>query len=237
MSKIVPCSKLYKKLFSKFKVLNRFKKVDNILLDELTFHLNDFNYELNEKNIIISKNLGEFDIRITGTKAKNIYFEGYDNFGGITIPFSYSGRLYISFKDRGKIKKINVLNENNTSIDLENNIKDITIIKETNLIFIVEYKNKSIEYVVDKNGKVLECRRDYNITQNDIEDNSLNLCRISEYKCFKFDNLTIDTLIINKELLKDIEKLKCFNKELNYVPFHDRIIYKTLRIIDDNEWN
>lgn len=241
MSKIVKYSKLKKRLNSKFNLSKKPKIINTMFLDEVKYENDLSDKGIYANNIVISKDVFNQDIDIRKTLARNICFENYDNLGDITIPFSYKNRLYISFEGKSKIKKINILLlDKNIHIDLEDNVDRIYISseynsKDINLNINIDYKNKSILYEVDKKGNIIETKQSYTITSSDIRDNSINLCNLTEYHVLHYDNLTVDTLIINKHYLEHIDKLRNFNDKLNYIPFHNRIKFDKLRIIDDNE--
>lgn len=240
MSKIVKYSKLKKRLNSKFNLSKKPKIINTMVLDEKEYENRLCDKEIYANNIVISKEVFNQDIDIRKTLARNICFENYDNLGDITIPFEYKNRLYISFDGRPKIKRISILLDKNIYVDLEDDVDRIYISseyndKEINLNINVDYKNKSILYEVDKKGNIIETKQSYTITSSDIRDNSINLCYLTEYQTLHYDNLSVDTLIINKHYLENIEKIKRFNDKLNYVPFHNKIRHNKLRIIDDND--
>jgi len=235
MSNIVSYSKLNKKLNSKLNILKQPKIVNNMLLDADKFDNKFYIHGIYINNIIIAKSLLNKDVNIYGTDAKNIYFENCENLGDITIPFGIKGNLYISFKENNKIKKINILNKKNISIDLEDNVENINIRKDEEIKIIVQYKNKRIIYVVDRNN-IYEIKDQYKLTDKDLCDDSLNLCNLCEYNSFDFEYMTINTLIINKHYLENIKKIVNFNKSaLRFRPYHSVIKFEKLRIIDDNE--
>jgi len=231
MSKIIKYSKLNKKV-----MYTNLKKIDTILLDVSDFY-NNKKKKLNESNIIIANGIKSRNIKILGTKASNICFQDYANLGDITIPFNFSSRLFISFDDPSKVKRINIVNDKNTFIELDNDISNITIVKtqNNNIVCNVSYKNRTIDYEIDVNGNIIETKRKYIITQNDIKENSLDMCPLSDYEYIYYNSLSFDTLIINKSFLENIEKLNRFNDPERFIPYHNRIDYRNLIIRDDDE--
>ena len=243
MPKIIKYSEVLSKLNKKVHL--PVKKIDTIILDtDKIYDLDEEKYAKDLNNIVISKNLLKekyTDIRIKNTRTKNIYVENLPNFGGITIPYDIINDnidILITFNEISEISKINILNIRNIKnipLNLEKNLKSISLKKDNGELLIeVNYKKKRIYYRVDSLGNINEKKSTYIITEEDIYNDTLNITKLTEYDNLVFPDAKIDTLIINKHYIENINKLSSLNHG-RLIPFHEKMLFKNLRIIDDND--
>ena len=243
MPKIIKYSEVLSKL--KKKIHLPVKNIDTIILDtDIVYELDEEKYAKDLNNIVISKNLLKeryTDIRIKNTRTKNIYVEDLPNLGGITIPYDIINNdidILIKFNEIYEISKINILNIRNIKnvpINLEKDIKSISIKKYNDELLIeVNYKKKRLYYRIDSLGNIDEKKSLYIITEEDIYNDTLNITKLTDYDNLVFPDAKIDTLIINKHYIENINKLSSLNHS-RFISFHKKMLFKNLRIIDDNE--
>lgn len=206
---------------------------------------NKKNIGCNIKNIIISKNLVEVItdyIEIYNSSANNLYFEGFPNFGEITIPIDYfleeSLNLEIVNKENIKcnFRKVNIVKDNKliSEIYLEDNIKEIEICESDvsdNLDIKIITNNKIIKRSVDDEGKYFKTLYRYDITIEDLDEfNNLELNDILDYNYILCDKININTLIVDKRIFNKLNTINSlFQKNANNPNI------KSIRIIDNNE--
>lgn len=195
-----------------------------------------------EKELI--KKLGTEVIKITNTKASNIYFENYPNLGGLTVPYNHviDTVLVLKLSKLKSINEINILLKNNIvkNIKLDNAIDIVSIYKNeenNNLCIYVREAKKTITYNVDNNGNTNYKLERYRIDESDIiegkDDKIVDLRSFKEYENIYFDEMNIDTIIIDKYLIENIDMLYSVNGN-NY--YHNpNINFKNLIINDASD--
>lgn len=217
------------------------KSIDTIIMNTDTLHCFNENTQKNitpnVKNIIISKKLVEdtYNIEIYDSSATTLYFEGFTNFGDITIPIDYFNEeeltLYIINEENieCKFKKINIINDNKRlyTINLEDNLKEIIIRKdqdEYDLYIYLRTNKNIIEYFIDKNNGCFKLPYRYFISESDLDKNkNLDLRNMLDYESIFCEKIDINTLIVDKRI---------FNK--NQILKNNPNI-KHIRFVDDNE--
>lgn len=239
-NKILKCSTLNKKIS---KILS-FKNYDTLLIDERIYNKNISFTEKNLclKNIIISEQIIGSRIELTNPTAENIYYENLENLGGLTLSFEmlkeYNKTLEISYNEDNKcnLKNINIIiNEKSSTINLEKDIEKISIYffkdkDEECIIIKVIYKNKFLNYVIDNLGNIKEEKFRYTFNKEDLINNNLDISKYFDYSVLKFHTCeNIDTLVINKNFLKNTNLLKGINTKNHFKPTINKI-----KIIDDN---
>lgn len=240
MPKVIKYSELDNKLK---KILHlSITKFDTIYLDNPHYYIENDKYIKNLNTIIISKNMIEnvYDnLKILLPYVKDIYVEGYDNLGGITIPYNVikkDFKLFIKFEENTEIKKLNILNDKNSIIKLDKDIEYLEIFKvyKDEVIIYIKYKKRKLKYTIDNLGNINEVKDTYIIDDSDIKDGTLDLTNLTEYVKLSFPRKNINTLIINKHYIEFPNKLYFLSSSRKYTPFHDYMNFNKLRIVDDN---
>lgn len=242
-------SRLNGKLYlSKKRLLDNNK---NLYLDTNQFLYNRNNKDENSllldiNNIIISDRLleSEDNYFIEDSDAKNIYFEHNKNLGGITIPHSFvKYQKPLIVKNEGKIKnrinKINIIFEGDVkTIELDDNFTYIIIgydyaYSSDISIKLINYK-KEIIYYIDKLGNINKKMDKYNITQRDLENGCLDLRKFSKYREVKNKVHKIDTIIVDKKIIKNRDIIREF-LPLGYTPSKYFYEIKNICIVDEDD--
>lgn len=240
------------KFSKKFSVFNSDKsllKIEQIYLDDFVSHYSNSNgvcYPSLKDIVILKKYIKEYsNIRICDNNAENIYYEKEDNLGGITIPYEMLLKNHTSItieneKVESNIKKLNILiNDKILTFDikdkmekLEISLADVSGPKDKVMIISLNTNKEEIKYLIDKNGEYIERKKIYKISGDDIKDGVLDIRELISYNKIIADNLNINTLIINKEYLENIDKLDFlkWNSKNN-----DNIKIEKLRIIDHDD--
>lgn len=240
-NKILKYSTLNKKIS---KILS-FKNYDTLYLDEWAYKTNfSFNdkKDLYLKNIIISEKVIGFPIVIANSNAENIYFENSENLGGLTLSYEILKRhmraLIIEYKFDYKcnLSKINlILDKDNFTINLEKDLEKIEfdIYKEDNNEYVtikLIYNHKILKYKIDNLKNITEEKISYTFGEEDLINNNLDITKYFDYSELKFHTCeNIDTLIINKNFLKNTNLLKGINTKNLF-----KLTINKIKIIDDN---
>lgn len=234
-------------IYQKKKILDKNK---DLYLDTNKFLYNRNNKEdsflLNLNNIIISGSLIESNegYFIEDSDAKNIYFEYNKNLGGITIPHTFiKHQRPLIVKNERKIKnrinKINIIVEGDVkTIHLEENFTNIIIGYDHDFSDEISIKlindKKEIEYYVDKLGKINKKMNKYIITPNDLEVGYLDLRKFSDYKEVKNKVHKIDTIIVDKKIIKNRNIIREF-LPFGYSPSKYFYETKNICIVDEDD--
>lgn len=240
MPELVRYSKINKKGLSYFDHKKYIKSDCSILFDKYDNEHSNHDYinSLYINNLILERGC---NAKIRYTNAKNIYIENEINFGGITLPYTYmlKNNPYFEFSWNKEypsyINKINIIYENEDktinikTININNVEKIIITVLEYTLKIAIENNNSKIEYSIDELGQERTKKTSSEISENDIKDNTLNLSDYLDYESIYYNNfntLNVDTLILDKECLKKLDKIK---SAFTYIKFNN------LKIIDSNE--
>lgn len=215
-----------------------YNKNDNrtIFLDKTTYyyHKNDINF-VDLKTLIIDSNFKNCSFFIEDIYADDIYVDTFNNLGGITIPYNYilknnnSLRILLAREKINKDKEINILVNKDKIVTLDlKNVEKIYFSKSDDESIFIEIKDdkSNIEYYIDRLGNQNKVYISYEIHQNDIKNNILDLNDYMIYDEVTFARLNIDTLIINKNILKNIDKFEGLFKSVKF---------NKLIILDNND--
>jgi len=235
------------KIVNKKRELNKHIDTMYVNTDEV-YCVNDViskNITKNIKNLIISKKYvvaKENYIEIYDTKANNLYYEGFSNFGDITIPIDFfvEEDLYLELiNDKFKLnfKKINIIKENNKilHIDLDDNISLIKIYADSLGITIeVKSDKRVLYYETDVDGNIIhKSLQKYYLKKDDLDTfGNLDIRDYLNYENIYCDNIDINTLIIDKNIFKNKDKLDSLGL---YEKNNDRPNIKNVRIIEEND--
>lgn len=214
-----------------------YNKNDNtILLDSSTYfyHTNDINYT-DIKTLLIENEYPHDLAYIYDLNAEDIYVDKYANLGGITIPFDYiikniSTIKFIWTKDKKREEiKINIILPSREVVTLNlKNIKTIELVEnDKNSVYVkVTDDTTSLNYKIDSLGNKEKEYISYKIKDNNFQGEILDLREYNKYTKVYIEKLELlDKLVINKSIIKNINKYDAFNK----------LKYKELLILDDNE--
>lgn len=235
------------KVNNKNKAIN--KKIDTIYMN--TGNLFCYNKMLNinktpnVKNIEISKNLADaigYVIKIYDSSACTLHIEDSDNFGDITIPIitflNNCVHLEINNNEviKNNFKKINITRGHNiiVTINLDENLSRINIQEDFDELVIETRNDKEIiQYIIKRNGEYNKYFKKYNISKDDLDkDGNLDIRELLKYEFLICESMDINTLIIDKNIFKNLKKLKKF--ETNKKKFYKTNI-KNIRIIENND--
>jgi len=223
------------------------KKIDTIYMN--TGNLFCYNKMLNinktpnVKNIEISKNIANAKrhvIKIYNSSASNLYIEDSDNFGDITIPIIpfLNNCLYLEINNNESIKnnfkKINITRGHNiiVTINLDENLSRINI-KEEHDELVIETRNDKeiINYIIKRNGEYNKYFKKYNISKEDLDnDGNLDIRDLIKYEILSSNVINVNTLIVDKKIFKNIDKLNNLRLCQNY-----KINIKNIRILEKDE--
>jgi len=239
VSDLVRYSKIQKKLSMRF-LKKKYKESDYTILYDVGFSKHSYVniYLLKDiKNLVIDSTKTD-GINLPCIQAENIFFSGYDNLGGITIPYEAmkaNGREYYFYwceEHPSKIKKINIITKNGVkTIDVDNLENFQTSKRKYIASFSFTYENdkKVMEYIIDKEENIKEKKLAYLLDESDINNNSINMKDYIDYEEIVLDidnNIRVKDLIIDKTCMKDLYKLYDVISYAHY----DRLV-----IIDNDE--
>jgi len=239
MSDLVRYSKIEKKLSLRF-LKKKYRDSDNTILYDVGSSKHELiNYCLLDdiKNLVIdsTKTAG---VNIPNMQAENIFFSGYDNLGGITIPYNamkINGRGYYFYWTESypsKIKQINIITKDGIKTINVDNLKDFQINKRkyiASTTIIYEDNKKIMEYIIDKEEKIKEHKLTYFLNKDDVKNNSINMSDYIDYEEILVDinnDIRVKDIIVDKTCMQNLYK---FYDAISYIHY-DRLV-----IIDNDE--
>lgn len=234
MSDLVRYSKIKKKLNMRF-LKKKYRDSDYTILYDVGFSKCDLiNYYLlgDIKNLVIDSTKTD-GVNIPNIQAENIFFSGYDNLGGITIPYDemkINGRGYYFYWTESfpsKIKKINIITKDGVKSINVDNLKDFQIdrrkyIASTTIIY--EDNKKIMEYIIDKEEKIKEHKLTYFLNKDDVKNNSINMSDYIDYEEILVDinnDIRVKDIIVDKTCMQNLYK---FYDAISYIHYNRLVI-------------
>lgn len=221
--------------------------VDTLIVKDKTYYANteyDKNINININNFVIDYKFSLFNrkshaMNFNDLNVKNIYFEGYENIGGITLSIDCLTKNNINGINfcwhsprvkRSKITEINIiLFEIIKKIELPDEIEEIRIYKTNSprfdLVISIENTNSRKKYIIDWDGNINEELMYHIIEEKDLDNGVLDIRNFNELDKVTLSNINIDTLIINKSIIKDLHDINLY----------DLVYIKKIKIVDDNK--
>jgi len=217
----------------------QYKKSDNtLILDKDTYfrRSGEVNYT-DLKTLIIAPETSKNEVFIIDKcSATSIYIKNNKNLGDITIPFDYclKNKMFLRFIwnkiERTKINKVNIVFEDFVKTIESDLIEIIEIDADNNIMYMnIKNHNSLIHYEINELGEVKKEYETREIYKEDINNNILDLREFQKYKKVSFnieESINFDKLIINKNILKNINKFENIFNKLNF---------NKLQIIDDDD--
>lgn len=217
----------------------QYKKSDNtLILDKDTYfrRSGEVNYT-DLKTLIIDPEISKNEVFIIDKcSATSIYIKNNKNLGDITIPFDYclKNKMFLRFIwnkiERTKINKVNIVFEDFVKTIESELIEKIEINADNNIMSVnIKNHDSLIDYEINELGEVKKEYETRKIYKEDINNNILDLREFQKYKkvCFNIEeSFNFDKLIINKNIIKNINKFENIFNKLNF---------NKLQIIDDDD--
>lgn len=234
MSDLVRYSKIEKKLSMRF-LKKKYRDSDNTILYDVGFSKHELiNYCLLDdiKNLVIDSTKTD-GVNIPNIQAENIFFSGYDNLGGITIPYNamkINGRGYYFYWTESypsKIKKINIITKDGVKTINVDNLKDFQIDKRkyiASTTIIYEDNKKIMEYIIDKEEKIKEHKLTYFLNKDDLKNNLINMSDYIDYEEILVDinnDIRVKDIIVDKTCMQNLYK---FYDAISYIHYNRLVI-------------
>lgn len=219
--------------------------IDTLIVKDKSYYANtEYDKNININNFVIDYKFSLFNRKshamiFNDLNAKNIYFKGYENIGGITLSIDCLTKNNINRINfcwhsprvrKSKITEINVIIFGMVKkIKLPDEIQEIHIYKTDSprfdLVISIENTNSRKKYIIDWDGNINEELMYHSIEEKDLDNGVLDLRKFNELYKVSLCNINIDTLIVNKSIIKDLHE----------IDLYDYVYIEKIKIIDDNK--